>query len=177
MIVKWLPPDDPWLKLNIVGEYNAESGLASGGGILRDHLGCLKLAICFPLRATSIFEAELMTILHGLQEVQSYNRPIVIESSVPLLIALINAKELGPAHSRVPMARLILAQRQTQSCFSFIQREGNKAACLMAKRGVDLAFTEKFDAISAPRLLRAMIRLEQMGTPNIRTADPEEYVF
>ncbi|KAL8544249.1 hypothetical protein ACS0TY_004691 [Phlomoides rotata] len=66
ILVRWLLPPDLWIKLNINGSYDQHMGVASGGGLIRDHLGALRLAFYIPLVVTSSFDAELQALLHGL---------------------------------------------------------------------------------------------------------------
>lgn len=176
MAIKWNPPDAPWIKLNTASLFNEQSSTTGGGGIIRDHLGRPMVAFSTPLKATSALKAELMIIFifQGLAIARDYGLPIWCQFDASQAISLVGTKELGPACTRHSMARLIIVQRQCQCKFMFIHREGKKAAALMAKQSSEISSLEKYEGNSISRLLRAIIRLDQIGTPNIRVASDEE---
>ena len=64
--IKWDPPNQPWLKLNTHGLFNASTDQASGGGIVRNHSGSLVSAFSTPLAASSLLEAEFLAIRKGI---------------------------------------------------------------------------------------------------------------
>ncbi|XP_042043418.1 uncharacterized protein LOC121788890 [Salvia splendens] len=66
MMIKWNPPDQPWLKLNMDGSFNESNGKAEREGLIRDHSGRLLVAFALPLTAHSALEAELLAMHHGL---------------------------------------------------------------------------------------------------------------
>ncbi|KAL8528989.1 hypothetical protein ACS0TY_006453 [Phlomoides rotata] len=53
--------------------------MASGGGLIRDHLGDLRLALHKYLEMTSSFNAELQGIFHGMYLARRFDSPIWIE--------------------------------------------------------------------------------------------------
>ncbi|KAL8555945.1 hypothetical protein ACS0TY_003676 [Phlomoides rotata] len=65
-LVHWLVLPDSWIKLNTDDSYNQHRGVASGGGLILDHLGALLLGFHTPLVVTSNFDVELQMLLHGL---------------------------------------------------------------------------------------------------------------
>ena len=71
------------------------------------------------------------------------------------------------------MAHLALYRRHGDYRISFIHREGNKAADLLAKMGLEIEEQTRFDNQTAPRLLKAIVRMEEMGVPNIRVCDED----
>ena len=45
---------------------------------------------------------------------------------------------------------------------------------LLAKMGLELEEFTRFNAQTTPRLLKAIVRLEEMGVPNIRVCDEDQ---
>ncbi|XP_042038364.1 uncharacterized protein LOC121784268 [Salvia splendens] len=86
--VKWHPPDQPWVKLNMDGAYNEVTGKAGGGRVVRDASGKLLVAFATPLDAHSALEAELMAIYHGVELAKECMRPIRIESNSAQVVKL-----------------------------------------------------------------------------------------
>ena len=173
MVVKWNPPDQPWLKLNTDGAYSETSGRAGGGGILRNHCGNLIAAFTTPLDAQSALEAELLAIHHGLTLAWEFVQPIWVESDAAQAISLIKGASWGPAQSRRAMAHLALHRRHGNFRISYTPREGNKAADHLAKMGLEIEEFTRFNDQSAPRLLKAIVRMEEMGIPNIRVYEDD----
>ena len=173
MAVKWNPPDHPGLKLNTDGAFSEITGRAGGGGILRDHSGRLLVAFTTPLDAQSALEAELLAIHHGLTLAREFSQPLWVESDTAQAISLAKGLSWGPAHSRRAMAHLALHRRNGNFRITFTPREGNKAADFLAKMGLEIEEHTCFNAQTAPRMLRAIVRMEEIGIPNIRVCDED----
>lgn len=173
MQIKWKPPDHPWIKLNTDGSYNETSNKAGGGGVIRDHTGRLLLAFTTPLDAHSALEAELLAMHHGLMIAKEFGRPIWIESDAAQAIKLIIGTCRGPAHVRRAMALMIIYKSQNSLRATFIHREGNTAADFLAKLGAEKEAPHRMTNAMAPRILKAIVRMEALGIPNIRTWDDD----
>ncbi|XP_042035111.1 uncharacterized protein LOC121781439 [Salvia splendens] len=100
MVIKWNPPDDPWIKLNTDGAYNEATDKAGGGGIVRDHEGNMLAAFAYPLEAHSALEAELLAIHFGLLLTSEFRRPICLPSRGSLT-AIIRMDAMGVPNFRV----------------------------------------------------------------------------
>ncbi|XP_042009096.1 uncharacterized protein LOC121757646 [Salvia splendens] len=168
MTITWKPPDQPWLKLNTDGSFNESNGKAGGGCLIRDHSGRLMVAFALPLTAHSVLEAELLAMHHGLVMAKELAKPIWLEADAEQAIKLVEGKEWGHAHIRRTMVHLALHKWHLTLRTTFINREGNKAADLLVKMGLELSDRQVWDAQAAPRGLKDIIRMEQMGIPNIR---------
>ncbi|XP_042000005.1 uncharacterized protein LOC121749505 [Salvia splendens] len=171
MAIKWNLPDRPWIKVNTDGAFNAETGKA--GGVVWDAEGKLLVAFATPLKAHSALEAELMALQLGLELAKEFERPIWIESDAEQAINLLKGSKWGPTHSCRAMARLTITKRQITFRATFIHREGNKPADLLAKMGLSLENFSRLTRHTAPRLLTAMIRMDEMGIPNVRIREEE----
>ncbi|XP_042035113.1 uncharacterized protein LOC121781441 [Salvia splendens] len=173
MMIKWEPPDQPWLKLNTYGSFFEETGKAGGGGLIRDYTGRVLKAFALPLDAHSPLEAELLAMHHGLVMAAELARPIWLETEAEKAVALVRGNHWGPAHIRQAMAFLALDKRRLTLRISFIHREGNKAADLLAKTGAEMSHSRIFVEQDLPRELSDIIRQEQMGIPNARAQTEE----
>ena len=114
-----------------------------------------------------------MAIHHGMALARELAQPIWVESDAAQAISLAKGLSWGPAHVCRAMALLALHRRHGDYRISFIHREGNRAADLLAKMGLELEEFTRFNAQTAPRLLKAIVRLEEMGVPNIRVHDED----
>ena len=64
--VRWEKPCTDWLKLNTDGAYMGNTGLAGGGGLLRDKNGSWVGGFARKIGTTSSFTAELWALRDGL---------------------------------------------------------------------------------------------------------------
>ncbi|XP_042059500.1 uncharacterized protein LOC121804011 [Salvia splendens] len=135
--IKWYPSDQPWIKVNTDGAYTETSRKAGGGGVVRDASGKLLIAFATPLQAKSALEAELMAMFHGLELAKEFGKPVWIESDSEQVVKLAMGKKWGPAHVHQAVAQLVVARRHHNSRVTFISQEGNKAADLFAKEGLE----------------------------------------
>nr|POF20415.1 putative ribonuclease h protein [Quercus suber] len=65
-LVKWLKPLDGWWKLNTDGSFVVSSGLAGGGGIIRDSRGLCIGGFARSCVVTSSLAADLWALREGL---------------------------------------------------------------------------------------------------------------
>ena len=63
--------------------------------------------------------------------------------------------------------------RELRLKLSFIHIDGNKPTGEMAKRVPYAAGVEVLDEASCPPIIKAMIRLERLGVPNVRCHQEE----
>ncbi|KAL4386745.1 hypothetical protein GQ457_09G012620 [Hibiscus cannabinus] len=79
--VEWTPPEQGWVKLNTDGAPHAISGMASCGGVFRDHMGEWILGFSKFIGVCSVVDAELWGVLVGLESAWSHGfRKIIIET-------------------------------------------------------------------------------------------------
>ncbi|XP_042043067.1 uncharacterized protein LOC121791929 [Salvia splendens] len=150
------------------GSFNESNGKAEGGGLIRDHSGRLLVAFALPLTAHSALEAELLAMHHGLIMAKEFVKPIWLEADAEQAIKLVEGKGWGHAHIRQAMVHIALHKPHLTLRTTFIHREGNKAADYLAKMGLELSSRQVWNAQAAPIGLKDIIRMEQMGIPNIR---------
>ncbi|XP_042038362.1 uncharacterized protein LOC121784263 [Salvia splendens] len=166
--VLWHPPYAPWVKLNTDGAFSTSTGQAGGRGVVRGSDGSLLRAFCTPLVAASGFEAELLALLHGLRMAMEFTSQVWVELDAAAVVAVFTSDRRGAADVRHHMVSIRLLLSQLQTRFSHIHREGNRAADFLAGRGVQTPALTFFDADTAPRYLKALVRMDQLGYPNFR---------
>ncbi|XP_042027195.1 uncharacterized protein LOC121791042 [Salvia splendens] len=172
MPIKWIPPDEPWVKLNTNGAFFEETSKAGGGRIVQDHAGKVLAAFATPLEAHSAFEAEHLVIHHGLVIASEFRLTIWVESDAAQTVRLLNGPDWGPAHLCRIMALLANHKCNFTIRASFIHREGNKPTYL-AKMGLNGVDFQRMNGCSLPRHLKAMARLDEMGVPNLRIQEED----
>ncbi|XP_041990271.1 uncharacterized protein LOC121741533 isoform X2 [Salvia splendens] len=168
LLVQWQPPDHPWVKLNTDGSFAAGSGQAGGGGLVRDSDGMLLGAFCTPLAATSGFEAELLALCQGLLMAKEQGDHVWIELDAAAIVTMLKSGKQGPTALRHTIVQIRLLLRQIQYKITHIPREGNRAADFLASRGTQTSDLTVYDHISAPPILKALVRMDQWGYPNLR---------
>ncbi|XP_042065470.1 uncharacterized protein LOC121808982 [Salvia splendens] len=152
LMVLWHPPDAPWEKLNSDGAFSTSTLEAGEGGLVRGSDGGLLRAFCSPVAASSTFEAELLTLIRGLEMAMELSTHIWTELDSAALVSLLLSGHLGSVDLRHHMAlfRSMTSQRQVR--FSHIYREGNRATDFLAGRG------------SRPLPLHTLIQSLRLGT-------------
>ena len=84
------------------------------------------------------------------------------------VVAVFTLGRGGAADVRHHMARIRTLLSQLQVRFSHIHREGNRAADFLAGRGDQTPAMIFYDADTAPRYLKSLVRMDQLGYPNFR---------
>ncbi|KAG6403020.1 hypothetical protein SASPL_135235 [Salvia splendens] len=168
--IRWVPPDASWIKLNIEGLWSVSgSGV---GGILRDEEGNLVRGFKSNISAVSHLDAELQALSLGLDLAGGGGRKIWIEMGNLEAVALLKAKRHGAANLRHKISEIRNNLKSICYKISHIQREGNKAAkTLEQQRGKEARYTILDQHTAAP-LVKAMIRMDQLGLPNFPSHGP-----
>lgn len=65
--VKWQPPPEGWVALNVDGSSLGNPGRAGAGGVFRDGVGCWCYSFSTFVGISEILKAELLAMLYGLQ--------------------------------------------------------------------------------------------------------------
>ncbi|XP_019168955.1 PREDICTED: uncharacterized protein LOC109164864 [Ipomoea nil] len=135
--ISWKAPSEGWCKLNTDGARKAATGLASAGGVLRDHEGAWLTGFTSKIGITSSFIAELWGLREGLKMARSWGvhwLTLEVDSE-----AVLNAV-LGDNESR-PEANTIIGDckafmRMFERCLiTHTLREGNRCADALANLG------------------------------------------
>jgi len=135
------------IQLNFNGASKGNPGMASYGGIFRDHGGKPLLLFFGSIGWDTNNSAELKGLWQGLCLAQQYGFfPIVIEGDSQILINIANQiLQRTPAHKVVSSGRLAAHLEHIEKwlltnraiTFQHVKREGNKVADLLENMGVD----------------------------------------
>ncbi|CAN1794533.1 Putative ribonuclease H protein At1g65750 [Linum perenne] len=135
--VIWDPGPVDWVTVNTDGSVINQSGKATAGGLIRDHLGHCFLAFSANVGKCSITRAELRGILHGLELTWSSGyKKVRLQTDSQSAARLILAE--GPPlhqHASEVLAIRELLHRTWQVEIQHIFREGNGAADFLANKG------------------------------------------
>lgn len=87
--VGWTPPKGGWVKLNTDGARKGNSGMASAGGLIRDHRGCWILGFTVNIGITNNFNAKCWGLREGLRIARDLNiKKVVTEMDSEAVINL-----------------------------------------------------------------------------------------
>ncbi|XP_042016327.1 uncharacterized protein LOC121764358 [Salvia splendens] len=135
---------------------------------MEDWCKALTEDFCAPIAASSSFETELLALIRGLEMAMELSTHIWIELGSAALVTLMSTGQLGAEDLRHHMALIRSMTSQRHVRFSHIYREGNRAADFLTGRGVQTPALTYYDPISAPRYLKSLVRMDQLGYPNFR---------
>lgn len=167
-LVRWVPCEPSWIKLNMDGAFDTDLQSAAGGGLIRSHSGNLLQAFSSPISASSSFDAELQALLQGLQLATRFNSPVWIEVDAASVVTLLNSPRFGPAQTRHTIAAIRLLLRDMTYRITHIPREGNKAADRLVAQGLHSSTWRTCSRANIPRQIAGYIRIDQLGLPSFR---------
>ncbi|KAL4286488.1 hypothetical protein AHAS_Ahas19G0091200 [Arachis hypogaea] len=79
-LIRWFPPAEDVIKLNVDGSFYENQNNAACGGVFRDHLGC------------SIMQAKIWGVVHGLQIAVAKNfHQIIVETDSTSVLELVKS--------------------------------------------------------------------------------------
>ncbi|KAG6435609.1 hypothetical protein SASPL_100483 [Salvia splendens] len=165
-LIRWIPPDTSWLKLNVDGVWNNEG--AGAGGILRDEDGNLICGYKSYIMANSRKDAILQALCLGLNMAVGRGRHIWIEIGDQGTAETLLARKYGAAELRHRTTEVRNALKRLNVKITHTPREGNKIANQLAQQGGKLTQFELIDQHSASHLIKSMVRMEQLGLPNFQ---------
>ena len=136
--VRWRRPDQGKLKLNIDGSAQGNSGLAGGGGVLRDNRGNWVLGYSRKIERTTSSLAEWWALRDGLHLCLSKNHlDVVVELDLEIIVdALTTTQQLDQPVSLLMGDCRSMATRFNHIQFKHCYRERNKCANGLARKGV-----------------------------------------
>ncbi|KAK3193441.1 hypothetical protein Dsin_024751 [Dipteronia sinensis] len=147
--IAWSPPLEGWVKLNVDGSLNPNSGSIAAGGVIRDHKKNWLCGFAVKRGIGSVVEAELWGLLEGLKiALKAGFRKILVDSDSQNSVKLLS----NPTPPNHPLFSLI------QSCKALLEehwccyvqhnyRESNRVADMLASLGhsldLGISFFEK----------------------------------
>jgi ribonuclease HI len=139
ILIKWIPPPVNWAKLNTDGSVMGESGLAGGGGVIRNYLGNWVGGFSRSIGITTSVQAELRALKDGLQlalDLEIPNLEIEMDSTVAVKLLHSTNSPNAFLSSIVNDCRYLLERFEAYT-LKHIYREANGCADLLAKAGCD----------------------------------------
>ncbi|XP_019198971.1 PREDICTED: uncharacterized protein LOC109192724 [Ipomoea nil] len=167
--IGWSPPMQGWTKLNTDGARKANTGMASAGGVIRDHTGAWLVGFSTKVGTTSSFMAELWGLREGL--LIANNRGLVRLVAEVDSISVVNAIK-GDSTSRPEANTLIsdcksLMTRLGSCDLRHTLREGNSCADFMANLGQNSSWgTTVF--LHPPDEINNLLRMDANGVSTRR---------
>ncbi|XP_075654894.1 uncharacterized protein LOC142625070 [Castanea sativa] len=164
-LVKWLKPPDGWWKLNTDGSFLAPSGLAGGGGIIRDSKGQCIGGFAKACVVTSSLAAELWALREGLLRcIEMHAQVMELELDAIAAVSLIscNASTNGDFSILVDDCRdllLQLPQVKILHCY----REANCCANALARMG-STNYDVEISFVTPPPMLISLLEFDMLGT-------------
>lgn len=135
--VVWTPPRHGVVKLNTDGAMKASSGIASAGGVFRDHAGSWIVGFTTKIGTTNSFIAELWGLREGLKIAidRGFNKLIVETDSNAMVQALIKDTESRPETDTLIADCNFLMRKIHEVDLIHVYREGNHCADYLANMG------------------------------------------
>jgi ribonuclease HI len=164
----WNPPLLNWFKCNIDGASRGNPGLASCGGIFRDHNADFVHAFVENLGITSSAFAELSGALKAIEIAFEKNwLNLWLETDSEIVVAAFknpNKQIAWPLRNRWRNALWMIGQMNF--IVSHIYREGNGVADLIANFGLNSSTSTSWN--SAPLFIVDSLESNKLGLPNFR---------
>ncbi|KAG6395030.1 hypothetical protein SASPL_145621 [Salvia splendens] len=179
--VRWIPPDAGWIKINSAGIWKDSE--AGAGGVIRSADGSLINGYMMKIAANSIIDAKLQALSIVLDIVKdqgrlawielgtkqangSEGRLAWIELGTKQVVSLLSLKRFGAANLRHRVTDIRNKIRQMEAKFSHIPTQVNKVAVVLAQQGSKKENGSTFGQTSAPAIVTALIRMDQLGYPS-----------
>ncbi|GLU12078.1 hypothetical protein SLE2022_287860 [Rubroshorea leprosula] len=136
--ISWQPPVPPFYKLNTDGSRLQETGLASAGGVVRDHLGAFIQGFSMNIGLGSISLAELWGCREGLILCRSRGlKHLVVEMDSSSAVQVINGLKKHDSLAVVLVSDIRRLRVEFDSIiFQHTLREGNPTADFLLELGI-----------------------------------------
>lgn len=130
--VSWIPPRPGFVKINTDGARKAANGLASAGGLIRNHRGDWIIGFTTNIGCTSSFMAELWGLREGLIVARNHDfNNIVAETDSEAVAQTLNKEEDHSLNTLIADCRDLLGHFQNAEV-THVYREGNQCADYLA---------------------------------------------
>ncbi|GKV30138.1 hypothetical protein SLEP1_g38994 [Rubroshorea leprosula] len=166
----WQPPNQPFLKLNTDGSRNHQSGCASAGGLIRDHLGRWVHGFTANIGVTSSFITGLWGRCGGLKFAHSLHFQYLILAMDPLMaIQLIQARQVERGPYSILLSDILVLIDAFSTCIvRHTLRQGNSPADFMASLGHKSLLGITFYQ-TPPAGISMLVRGDAIGTMFLRS--------
>lgn len=140
--VEWKKPGIGWTKLNFDGSCKGRSGVASIGGVVRNHKAEFLLGYAEPIGTANSTIAELMALRRGLELMveNGWNHHVWVEGDAKTLVDIMERRRrvkcMEVQRHVSHINRIIMPEMNKEEfMLTFIYREGNRAADKFAQMG------------------------------------------
>ncbi|KAG6400005.1 hypothetical protein SASPL_141493 [Salvia splendens] len=158
-MIRWIPPDTGWLKLNIEGIWSRTG--AGARGVLRDDNGSLICGFKSNIVASSMTDAILQAMCIGLNMTMERGPSIWIETGDHSVVKLLTATQHGAAALRHRITEVRNRMKPINTKVSLISKEGNRVAQYLAQQGCSSAQYEVVEHFSAPHMVMSEVMVTQ----------------
>lgn len=170
-LVRWFPPAEHQVALNVDGSSYGNPGRAGYGGLLRDHNGSWIIGFSGPVSFADSLEVELLAINNGL--ILAWNlgfRDVSCRSDCMNALSMIQDPSFH-ARKYIHILEAIreVISRDWRVSFTHTYRESNQCADFMAKCGANAMLSLGFFE-QPPPCLYSLLVSDAMGTPYWRTS-------
>ncbi|KAG6401504.1 hypothetical protein SASPL_138362 [Salvia splendens] len=148
-LVRWIPPEAGWVKLNIAGVWKAESGM---GGVIQDEKDSLIQGFLGKATSVSVLEAQLQTLMKGLAIARDQGRKIWVELDNLEVVKMLQNKKFGAAAMRHQVTDICNMLKQVDVKITHILSQGNKATASLALKESKERAHKVFEQESAPQM-------------------------
>ncbi|CAL1392202.1 unnamed protein product [Linum trigynum] len=141
-LIGWKKPPIGWHKMNTDGANQSNMGMATAGGVLRDHNGTWLAGFCSKIGTGTALLAELWGVLQGLELAwKKGSRFLVLETDSQMALQLIEQRrdEVHPYATILGAIRRLLSQ-DWMVRLVHTYREGNRVADWLSKHSLVYPF-------------------------------------
>ncbi|KAG2684189.1 hypothetical protein I3760_10G065300 [Carya illinoinensis] len=169
-MVKWIKPQQGWVKLNIDGSSLGNPGQSGVGGVIRDTRGHLCIAYSMALGQGSNNYVELKGLLEGVRRCCQYGFfQVYIEVDSQLLVNWVTKGACNIWYLEDFLDELRACLACLDHRLTHVFRESNVVADFHAKQGVGGLTWDWFDEKEdLPSQLRGLLRMDRIGLPYLR---------
>lgn len=165
IFVRWLHPDDGWVRLNTDGAAKGNPGAAGAGGIIRGHSGELFEMFAANCGYCSSTRAELLAVVRGL--VVAWNGghrriQLTVDSEVVVRALVDEVSPTSPFYHIIKKCKELVSRAEWRVSIQHCYREANRAADWLANYGVGLS-PKMVLLEAAPAGLRAVLLEDLSG--------------
>lgn len=163
-MIAWEPPCEGWTKLNTDGASRGNPGMATAGGVLRDHTGCWRGGFSLNIGICSAPLAELWGVYYGLYiawERRITRLEVEVDSKLVVGFLKDGVSESHPLSFLVRLCHGFLS-RDWIVWVSHVYREANRLADGLA----NYAFTLTLDFLAldvAPSVVESLVEDDVRG--------------
>ncbi|MQM20938.1 hypothetical protein Taro_053968 [Colocasia esculenta] len=165
-------PSTGRFKLNVDGAFKSATGIAGGGGILRDHNGdCIFAFAANYQRTTAALDAEARALRDGLAMCCTKGfLEIVVETDSLALTQSVTGQALRPWELTCIFQEMVAPSHLLTTKITQVPREANQTAHYLVSYGCSIDQIDFWESEAVlPHTVKGPYRLDKVGCPTLRT--------